>query len=95
MKKTEKVIVIKNGDRVGLINNTAYEISHHMASVSDTDELWFKQTDGQDVFKTQFHQIREVSDPEWFSRKLLPLIEKLAKHKELIEEIELQPLKTN
>jgi len=95
MKKTEKVIVIQNGDRKGLINNTSHEIGHYMASVSETSELWFKQTDGQDIFKTQFYEIREVSDPEWLSDKLLPLIEKLAKNKDLIKEVNLQPIKVN
>lgn len=95
MKKTEKVIVIKNGDRLGLINNTSHDIGHYMANVPDTDELWFKQTDGQDIFKTQFYQIREVSEPEWLFGELLPLIEKLSKYEKLIEDIELQPINKN
>jgi len=92
MKKTQKVIVILNGGRVGLLENNAYEIGHYMANIHEVNELQFKQTDGQTLFKSQFNQIREVADPQWLYEDLSPIIEPLTKNKELIEEIILQPL---
>jgi len=92
MKKTQKVIVILNGERVGLLENSAYEIGHYMANIHEVNELQFKQTDGQTLFKSQFNQIREVADPTWLYEELSPLIEQLAKNKKFIEDIVLQPL---
>lgn len=92
MKTTEKVIVIVNGERIGLLYNTEHQIGHYMASVPIDQELQFKQTDGQTVLKCQWRQIREVADPEWFFYHLAPLIEYLARNNNEIQPMPLLPL---